>query len=106
MVSNVTGRFISDRSFSDGRLVPPIVVARPSGPVNAGPDLFISDSDYYPLPGRGVDRVILRAARLQRLLLCLFDRFESSRDPDRSAIYRVHARYSSLVSGLEYVNAA
>jgi hypothetical protein len=98
-----SGRAMSDLSFlgTKGRvqLPPTALSALPTGRAFARPALFVNDADYYPLPG--TDRLILRASRLQRLYLSLWDRFEAVSDSEQSArllslCYRVYCRYSSL----------
>lgn len=66
--------------------------------------VFVSDADYYPLPG--MDRLIRRASRLQRLYLALWDRFEAVSesevyDPRQGArllalCHRVYCRYRTV----------
>jgi len=75
------------------------ISALPTGRAFARPALFVTDADYYPLPG--TDRLILRASRLQRLYLSLWDRFEAASDSDHSArllslAFRVYRRYTAL----------
>jgi hypothetical protein len=101
--TGLAGRFSSDLSFSGtkgrSQLPPTAISASPAGTAFVVPVFSVSDADYYPLPG--TDRLILRASRLQRLYLSLWDRFEAVSDSEQSArllslCYRVYCRYSSL----------
>lgn len=102
------GRAImSDLSFlgTMGRVYLPqaAISASPAGTAFVVPVFSVSDADYYPLPG--TDRLILRASRLQRLYLSLWDRFEAASDAQQSArllslAFRAYRRYSALCNDL------
>jgi hypothetical protein len=75
---------------------------------SAVPVFSVGDADYYPLPG--TDRLTVRASRLQRLYLALWDRFEAVSKAEEyeplqaarllSLCHRVYWRYSSVCANL------